>query len=105
MFASFVIHLPCSNRYALLYDDGDTEEGIAETLIQPAPELIVKVGESVNARFGGGLHYFAATIARITPRGMDLNYADGDFESDVQVKKTNEKKREGLAIDSWIIRG
>lgn len=69
----------------MLYDDGDTEEGIAENLIQPAPELIVKVGDNVNARFGGGLHYFAATIAHITPRGMDLNYADGDFESNVQV--------------------
>ena len=72
--------------FEVLYDDGETEQGVTEDNLRPLQELVVHAGMRVRGRFGGGLLYFPAVVVRVDPgRGIDLDYADGDSEFSVPV--------------------
>ena len=95
-------------HYDLKYDDGDVEEDVpatdvrkhsqadaseksekqASSLTQPADVAALRVGDRVQANFGGAGTFYSGTITQIGDDGSgnidyDVQYDDGEFEEGV----------------------
>merc|ERR1719487_24294 len=80
--------------YDIRYDDGDEEKGVASSMIRAKPRgradtfdsdadvaVNYKVGDKVEAKFGGGDKWYKGVIVRANRDGSyAIDYEDGDKE-------------------------
>jgi len=71
--------------YTILYNDGDTETAVPEKFMcAVAKEGQFRIGETVEARFGGKAKWFGGAIAQDNGNGTyAIRYHDGDMEPSV----------------------
>lgn len=93
-----------SITYQVLYDDGDAEDEIEEGRVRHLMALPASaewalqnphtlkatyyIGDPVEALYGRGLDWYAASVTAVTTMGhYNLHYDDGDVEDDVSVTR------------------
>lgn len=93
-----------SITYQVLYDDGDAEDEIEEVRVRHLTALSASaeetlqsphtlkatysIGDPVEALYGRGLDWYAASVTAVTMMGRyNLLYDDGDVEDDVSVTR------------------
>ena len=99
------VNAPCSTTglitYQVLYDDGDVENEIEEVRMRhlistPNATLGIPhtlqatyaIGDPVEALYGRGLDWYAASVTAVTTAGKyNLLYDDGDVEDDVSLSR------------------
>lgn len=71
--------------YDVAYDDGDTEEGVAEDLIRPVVKY--KVGDVIEAQYDAGTVWYKGRVVGVSDTYDDsysVLYDDGDREDDLE---------------------
>jgi len=97
-------------KYEVVYDDGDKEVNVDESLIR---EVVTKakkqtgsskftVGDEIEARYGGKSNYYGGTIAEVKDDGKyEIVYADGDKETSVDeslIREVATKEKSPIAV-------
>jgi len=94
-FAGRIKRVNRNGTYDIRYEDGDTEEGVEESMIRrPGGDEddkskgskadVFEEGDKVEARFRGRSKWFPGRIKRVNRNGTyDIKYEDGDTEEDV----------------------
>jgi len=103
-FPGKIDKINADGTYSIVYEDGDEEARVPESLVrpvQPTASTSFEIGDHIEALYNGGDEWFGGTIAGKNADGTyAIDYNDGDHEDDVPA--TEVRRPEG-AKSTWHV--